>query len=76
LATSETGRLQPEVSDQASTLHDARLLLPPGVVESDADRIPMGTGGTGVPISSQRYGQAIDHNSTGSVDKKKQEGYF
>jgi sulfate adenylyltransferase subunit 2 len=47
-----------------------------GAVESEADTL------TGIiremllTTSSERQGRVIDHDSSGSMEKKKQEGYF
>jgi sulfate adenylyltransferase subunit 2 len=47
-----------------------------GAIESDADTL------TGIiqemllTKTSERQGRVIDHDSTGSMEKKKQEGYF
>jgi sulfate adenylyltransferase subunit 2 len=47
-----------------------------GAVPSDASTITEVIGEMLVATSSERQGRVIDHDSTGSMEKKKQEGYF
>jgi len=47
-----------------------------GAVPSDADTITEVIGEMLVATSSERQGRVIDHDSAGSMEKKKQEGYF
>jgi sulfate adenylyltransferase subunit 2 len=47
-----------------------------GAVESDADTLPAIIAEMLVASTSERQGRVIDHDSTGSMEKKKREGYF
>ena len=47
-----------------------------GAIESDADTLPAIIEEMLAATTSERQGRAIDHDSTGSMEKKKQEGYF
>jgi sulfate adenylyltransferase subunit 2 len=47
-----------------------------GAVESDADTLPAIIQEMLLTRTSERQGRVIDHDSTGSMEKKKQEGYF
>lgn len=47
-----------------------------GAVESLADTLPAIIQEMLLATTSERQGRAIDHDSTGSMEKKKQEGYF
>jgi sulfate adenylyltransferase subunit 2 len=47
-----------------------------GAVESDADTLTDIIGEMLVATTSERQGRVIDHDSSGSMEKKKQEGYF
>jgi sulfate adenylyltransferase subunit 2 len=47
-----------------------------GAVESRADTLPAIIQEMLLATSSERQGRAIDHDSAGSMEKKKQEGYF
>ena len=47
-----------------------------GAIESDADTLPAIIQEMLLTTSSERQGRAIDHDSAGSMEKKKQEGYF
>ena len=47
-----------------------------GAVESDADTLPAIIQEMLVARTSERQGRLIDHDSTGSMEKKKKEGYF
>ena len=47
-----------------------------GAVESDADDLPSIVLELLQSRSSERQGRAIDQDSSGSMEKKKQEGYF
>jgi sulfate adenylyltransferase subunit 2 len=47
-----------------------------GAVESDADTLTDIIGEMLVAKTSERQGRVIDHDSSGSMEKKKQEGYF
>ncbi|MET0146005.1 MAG: sulfate adenylyltransferase subunit CysD [Ilumatobacteraceae bacterium] len=47
-----------------------------GAVESTADSIDAIVAEILLATSSERQGRAIDHDSSGSMEKKKQEGYF
>jgi sulfate adenylyltransferase subunit 2 len=47
-----------------------------GAVESDADTLPGIIAEMLVASTSERQGRVIDHDSTGSMEKKKREGYF
>ena len=47
-----------------------------GAVESTADSIDDIVAEILLATSSERQGRAIDHDSSGSMEKKKQEGYF
>ena len=45
-------------------------------VESDADTLEAVIDETLNATTSERQGRVIDHDSAGSMEKKKQEGYF
>jgi sulfate adenylyltransferase subunit 2 len=45
-------------------------------IESDADSLPAIIQETLVTRTSERQGRIIDHDQSGSMEKKKQEGYF
>lgn len=47
-----------------------------GAIESEADSVPAIIRETLASRSSERRGRAIDHDATGSMERKKQEGYF
>lgn len=47
-----------------------------GAVESEADTLPEIIKEMLLTTTSERQGRAIDHDSAGSMEKKKQEGYF
>jgi sulfate adenylyltransferase subunit 2 len=47
-----------------------------GAVESDADTLPAVIQEMLLTKTSERQGRVIDHDSSGSMEKKKQEGYF
>jgi len=47
-----------------------------GAVESEADTLPDIIQEMLLTRSSERQGRVIDHDSAGSMEKKKQEGYF
>jgi sulfate adenylyltransferase subunit 2 len=47
-----------------------------GAVESTADTLPQVIQEMLLTTSSERQGRMIDHDSAGSMEKKKQEGYF
>jgi sulfate adenylyltransferase subunit 2 len=47
-----------------------------GAIESDADTLPGVIQEMLLARTSERQGRVIDHDSTGSMEKKKQEGYF
>jgi sulfate adenylyltransferase subunit 2 len=47
-----------------------------GAVESDADTLPGVIQEMLLTRTSERQGRVIDHDSSGSMEKKKQEGYF
>jgi sulfate adenylyltransferase subunit 2 len=47
-----------------------------GAVESDADTLPAIIGEMLVASTSERQGRVIDHDATGSMERKKREGYF
>jgi len=47
-----------------------------GAIESDADTLPAILQEMLVTRTSERQGRVIDHDSSGSMEKKKQEGYF
>jgi sulfate adenylyltransferase subunit 2 len=47
-----------------------------GAVESRADTLPAIIQEMLLTTSSERQGRVIDHDSSGSMEKKKQEGYF
>ena len=47
-----------------------------GAVESTADTLPAVIQEILLTTTSERQGRVIDHDSTGSMEKKKQEGYF
>lgn len=47
-----------------------------GAVESKADTLPDIIQEMLLTTTSERQGRAIDHDSSGSMEKKKQEGYF
>jgi sulfate adenylyltransferase subunit 2 len=47
-----------------------------GAVESEADTLPGIIQEMLLATTSERQGRVIDHDSTGSMEKKKQEGYF
>jgi sulfate adenylyltransferase subunit 2 len=47
-----------------------------GAIESDADTVPAIIREMLVATTSERQGRVIDHDATGSMEKKKQEGYF
>ena len=47
-----------------------------GAVESTADTLPAIIQEMLLTRSSERQGRVIDHDSAGSMEKKKQEGYF
>ena len=47
-----------------------------GAVESDAATLPEIIQEMLLTRTSERQGRAIDHDSAGSMEKKKQEGYF
>ncbi len=74
----ERMRLQPGEEPQMRSVRFRTLGCYPltGAVESEADTL------TGIiqemllTTSSERQGRVIDHDSSGSMEKKKQEGYF
>ena len=47
-----------------------------GAVESEADTLPDVIQEMLLTKTSERQGRVIDHDSSGSMEKKKQEGYF
>jgi sulfate adenylyltransferase subunit 2 len=47
-----------------------------GAIESEADTLPEIIQEMLLATTSERQGRAIDHDSSGSMEKKKQEGYF
>ena len=47
-----------------------------GAIESNADTLPAIIQEMLLARTSERQGRVIDHDSTGSMEKKKQEGYF
>lgn len=47
-----------------------------GAIESDADTLERVIGEMLVATTSERQGRLIDHDSSASMEKKKQEGYF
>jgi sulfate adenylyltransferase subunit 2 len=47
-----------------------------GAVESDADTLPAIIQEMLLTRTSERQGRVIDHDVSGSMEKKKQEGYF
>jgi len=47
-----------------------------GAIESDADTLPAVIREMLLARTSERQGRVIDHDSIGSMEKKKQEGYF
>ena len=47
-----------------------------GAVKSDADTLPEIIQEMLLTTTSERQGRAIDHDQAGSMEKKKQEGYF
>jgi sulfate adenylyltransferase subunit 2 len=47
-----------------------------GAVESEATTLPEVIQEMLVATTSERQGRAIDHDSSGSMERKKQEGYF
>jgi sulfate adenylyltransferase subunit 2 len=47
-----------------------------GAVESEAETLPEVIAEVLSARTSERQGRAIDHDSTGSMERKKQEGYF
>jgi sulfate adenylyltransferase subunit 2 len=47
-----------------------------GAVESEAKTLPDIIQEMLLTTTSERQGRAIDHDSSGSMEKKKQEGYF
>jgi sulfate adenylyltransferase subunit 2 len=47
-----------------------------GAVESKADTLTEVIQETLLTATSERQGRTIDHDSSGSMEKKKQEGYF
>ena len=47
-----------------------------GAVESTASTLPEVIQEMLLTTSSERQGRVIDHDSAGSMEKKKQEGYF
>ena len=47
-----------------------------GAIESDADSIEEILGEMMLTRTSERQGRVIDHDQAGSMEKKKQEGYF
>jgi sulfate adenylyltransferase subunit 2 len=47
-----------------------------GAIESDADTLPKIIQEMLLARTSERQGRVIDHDSTGSMERKKQEGYF
>ena len=47
-----------------------------GAIESEADTLPAIIQEMLLTRTSERQGRVIDHDSTGSMEKKKQEGYF
>jgi sulfate adenylyltransferase subunit 2 len=47
-----------------------------GAIESDATTLPEVIQEMLLATSSERQGRVIDHDSSGSMEKKKQEGYF
>ena len=47
-----------------------------GAVESTADTLPAVIQEMLLTRTSERQGRVIDHDSSGSMERKKQEGYF
>ncbi len=47
-----------------------------GAIESDAETLPQVIQEMLLARTSERQGRVIDHDGTGSMEKKKQEGYF
>jgi sulfate adenylyltransferase subunit 2 len=47
-----------------------------GAIESEADTLPMIIQEMLLARTSERQGRVIDHDSAGSMERKKQEGYF
>jgi sulfate adenylyltransferase subunit 2 len=70
--------LQPGEKPQMKSVRFRTLGCYPltGAVESEADTLPQVIQEMLLTTSSERQGRVIDHDSAGSMEKKKQEGYF
>jgi sulfate adenylyltransferase subunit 2 len=70
--------LQPGESPELRSVRFRTLGCYPlsGAIESDADTLPKILREMFLARSSERQGRLIDHDQSGSMEKKKQEGYF
>ena len=70
--------LQPGETPQMRSVRFRTLGCYPltGAIESEADTLPEVIQEMLLATSSEREGRVIDHDSSGSMEKKKQEGYF
>jgi sulfate adenylyltransferase subunit 2 len=74
----ERMRIPPGQQPQARMVRFRTLGCYPltGAVESEADTLPAVIREMLLARTSERQGRVIDHDQTGSMEKKKQEGYF
>jgi sulfate adenylyltransferase subunit 2 len=78
LVDDERMRLEPGEEPQLRKVRFRTLGCYPltGAVESEADTLPAVIREMLLAKTSERQGRVIDHDQTGSMEKKKQEGYF
>jgi sulfate adenylyltransferase subunit 2 len=78
LVDDERMRLEPDERPELRKVRFRTLGCYPltGAIESDADTLPAVIREMLLAKTSERQGRVIDHDQTGSMEKKKQEGYF
>jgi sulfate adenylyltransferase subunit 2 len=78
LVDDERMRLEPDERPELRKVRFRTLGCYPltGAIESDADTLPDVIKEMLLARTSERQGRVIDHDQTGSMEKKKQEGYF
>jgi len=78
LVDDERMRLDPDEQPSLRTVRFRTLGCYPltGAIESDADTLPAVIREMLLARTSERHGRVIDYDQTGSMEKKKQEGYF
>ena len=78
LVDDERMQLEPDEQPQLRKVRFRTLGCYPlsGAIESEADTLPAVIQEMLLTTTSERQGRVIDHDSTGSMERKKQEGYF